>query len=139
VSTGHNRDSQRADFSGFPARLNELADVGLNLFFAPSYREFQTMTTIACCNGFMACDSQWTDGAGLSMTSKEKITRLPSGALLGEAGDNDSRDIRTLLANVTTPDELPTRAELCALRMDSYAGMILFPTKELWVHHYRRA
>jgi hypothetical protein len=32
VSTGPNRDGQRADFSGFPARCNELADVGLNLF-----------------------------------------------------------------------------------------------------------
>lgn len=32
MSTGRNRDSQRADFSGFPARLDELADVGLNLF-----------------------------------------------------------------------------------------------------------
>lgn len=32
MSTGQNRDSQRADFSGFPARLDELADVGPNLF-----------------------------------------------------------------------------------------------------------
>lgn len=32
VSTGRNRDRQRADFSGFPARFNEAADVGRNLF-----------------------------------------------------------------------------------------------------------
>lgn len=32
VSTGHNGDGQRADFSGFPARLNEAADVGPNPF-----------------------------------------------------------------------------------------------------------
>lgn len=32
VSTGRNRDRQRADFSGFPARFNEAADVGRDLF-----------------------------------------------------------------------------------------------------------
>jgi hypothetical protein len=32
VSTGHNGDGQRADFSGFPARGNELRDVGLDPF-----------------------------------------------------------------------------------------------------------
>lgn len=29
VSTGHDEDGQRADFSGFPARPDETADVGL--------------------------------------------------------------------------------------------------------------
>lgn len=32
VSTGHNGDGQRADFSGFPARSNAMADVGLHPF-----------------------------------------------------------------------------------------------------------
>jgi hypothetical protein len=30
VSTGHNSYGQRSDFSGFPERCNEQADVGLN-------------------------------------------------------------------------------------------------------------
>jgi hypothetical protein len=32
VLTGHNRDGQRIDFSGFPVRFNEMADLGLYLF-----------------------------------------------------------------------------------------------------------
>lgn len=38
VSTGHDEDSQRADFSGFPARSNEAADVGLKSSLCMSMR-----------------------------------------------------------------------------------------------------
>jgi hypothetical protein len=88
------------------------------------------MTTIACKNGVMACDSCWTDTNWLVGTSKNKITKLKSGALLGEAGDNDSRAIVKLLQNVKTFAQMPTALELAECAVD-YAAIILFPGGEM--------
>lgn len=88
------------------------------------------MTTIACKDGVMACDSCWTDTNGMIGTSKNKITRLKSGALLGEAGDNDSRAVQALLQNVKSFDQMPTAKEIANCEVE-YAAIILFPSGEM--------
>lgn len=88
------------------------------------------MTTIACKDGVMACDSCWTDGNGIFGTSMNKVVRLKSGALLGEAGDNDSRAVVKILQNVKSFEGMPTALELAACCVD-YAAVILFPNGEM--------
>jgi hypothetical protein len=88
------------------------------------------MTTIACKDRIMACDSCWTDSNWLVGTSKNKITKLKSGALLGEAGDNDSRAVQKLLQNVKNFSQMPSALELAACCVD-YAGIILFQNGEM--------
>lgn len=89
------------------------------------------MTTIAYRSGIMACDSCWSDG-DMQAVSAIKIRRLSSGALLGEAGDNDCRAIYALLDKVKDPRKLPTRAELSATRVD-FAGLLALPKGGVWV------
>lgn len=88
------------------------------------------MTTIACKDRVMACDSSWTNGSDIVATLANKIVRLSSGALLGEAGDNDSRHVRILLDKVKTFDKMPLSKELAELKLD-YAAIILFPNGEM--------
>jgi ATP-dependent protease HslVU (ClpYQ) peptidase subunit len=88
------------------------------------------MTTIAYKDGMMACDSCWTIG-NIHVTSLSKITRLPSGALLGQAGDNDCREMENFLSKVKTPRGLPTRKELLDLRLE-YAGLLVLPSKHIF-------
>lgn len=59
-----------------------------------------------------------------------KVTRLKSGALLGEAGDNDSRAVVKLLQNCKTFDQMPSALELAECRLE-YAAIILFPNGEM--------
>lgn len=83
------------------------------------------MTTVAYKDGIMACDSCWSDNESWD-TSQTKIKRLSSGALLGSAGDNDSRQIERLFDKVKTPAGLPDKAAVLALRV-SYGGIIVLP------------
>ena len=83
------------------------------------------MTTVACKDGWMACDSCWTDSNWLHGTSLTKIIRLKSGALLGEAGDNDSRAVVKLLQNCKTFDQLPSAIDLAATKVDC-CSLIMF-------------
>ncbi len=83
------------------------------------------MTTIAYANGMMACDSAWADDDGMVMTRRTKITRLASGALLGEAGDDDSRHVQVLFAHAKSPRSLPTRAQLAEMALDYDAVLVL--------------
>ena len=83
------------------------------------------MTAIAYKDGLMACDSAWSDEQYL-VTRATKIVRLPSGTLLGEAGDDDSRAFRELLSRVKTPKGLPSRKQLLELQMD-YCAILVFP------------
>jgi hypothetical protein len=73
----------------------------------------------------MACDSAWADEDGMVMTRRTKITRLASGALLGEAGDDDSRHVQALFAHAKTPRSLPTRKQLADLALDYDAVLVL--------------
>lgn len=83
------------------------------------------MTTIAYRDGIMACDSCWSENKAVD-TLQTKIERLPSGALLGSAGDNDNRQIKKLFANVKTPAGLPDKAAILAIRCE-YAGILVLP------------
>lgn len=83
------------------------------------------MTTVAYRNGQMACDSCWTYG-GTVDTLATKINRLSSGALFGQAGQNDGRGLVALLDKVKTPGQLPSYEALMALRAD-VLGLLVLP------------
>jgi hypothetical protein len=89
------------------------------------------MTIIVWRAGVMACDSCWASN-GTQTVSMIKIKRLSSGALLGSAGENDSREMERLLDKIKHPDKLPTRQELIAIRLD-YEGLIAFPRGGVWM------
>ena len=89
------------------------------------------MTVIAYRSGIMCCDSCWASN-GTQTVSMIKIKRLTSGALLGSAGENDSREMEKLLDKIKHPDKLPSRQELIALKLD-YAGLIAFPRGGVWM------
>lgn len=79
----------------------------------------------------MACDSCWSDG-DTQAASLIKIKRLSSGALLGQAGDNDCRGIEALLDKITDPKKLPTRDMFAATR-ESFKGLLALPRGGVWV------
>jgi len=83
------------------------------------------MTTVAWDGKVMASDSCWSlDDAVDSLMNK--ISRLSSGALLGQAGDNDARAIVRMLDKIKTPAGLPLRDDLLKIRLD-YMGLLVFP------------
>lgn len=88
------------------------------------------MTTVACKDRIMACDSSWTNGSDIVATLANKIVRLSSGAVLGEAGDNDSRHVRVLLDKAKSFDKMPFSKELAEMKLD-YSAIILFPNGEM--------
>jgi hypothetical protein len=84
------------------------------------------MTTVAYRAGTMACDSCWTAGDGGIDSLASKIRRLKSGALLGAAGDNDSRPLERLLDRVATPARMPPFETLIAIRRE-FCGLLVLP------------
>jgi len=88
------------------------------------------MTVIAYRDGVMACDSCWND-RGTIDTLGNKIVRLKSGALLGQSGDNDVRELIGLLQHVKTPQTLPSRSQLIALRAD-FDGLLVFKKNRIF-------
>lgn len=74
----------------------------------------------------MACDSATTDDSNAVVSLGNKVLRLKSGALLGEAGDADSRAMVRLLQKVRSFDDVPLALELAACKID-YSGILLFP------------
>lgn len=89
------------------------------------------MTVIAWRNGIMACDSCWSYGS-TQVASAIKIKRLSSGALLGSAGDNDSRAMEVLLDKIKDPSKLPTREQLAATKCD-FLGLLALPRGGVYV------
>lgn len=87
------------------------------------------MTTIAFKDGVMACDSCWSLGDAVD-TLSPKITRLKSGALLGQSGGNDGRIFIELLENVKTYRGLPSYNTLLGIR-SSFLGLLVLPNKEI--------
>ncbi len=85
------------------------------------------MTTIAYRNGIMAGDSSFTFN-GIVDTLSRKVFRLKSGALLGQAGDNDGRPLLDLLEGVRTARQLPARADILALRIN-FLGLLVLPSR----------
>jgi hypothetical protein len=90
------------------------------------------MTTIACSRvkGVMASDALWTVGV-LKAVNRTKIRRLPSGALLGTAGENDCRAFEALLGGVKRASDLPLPRVFNRLRQE-IEGLILFPDLRLF-------
>jgi hypothetical protein len=89
------------------------------------------MTVIAYCKGIMACDSMWGDDNDMLLTRRTKLTRLSSGAIIGEAGDDDSRHVIELLSKVKTPAGLPSREALLKLAID-YDAVLVFPSGRIF-------
>lgn len=86
------------------------------------------MTTIAYCNGVMACDSCWTgDDGDLQEVSHTKIIRLASGGLLGQSGANDAREIELLFDKVKDTKQLPKHGDLLNTRVD-FTGLLVLPS-----------
>lgn len=83
------------------------------------------MTCIAWRSGIMACDSCWTYG-DTHVASLIKIKRLSSGALLGQAGDNDCRAMEALLDKIKDPRKLPSKLELATTK-DEFLGLLALP------------
>jgi len=83
------------------------------------------MTTIAYRDGVMAGDSSFTFNDVVDTLSR-KVHRLKSGALLGQAGDNDGRHLVALLDGARTAKQLPSRADLLGLRAN-FVGLLVLP------------
>lgn len=79
----------------------------------------------------MACDSSWTYGDTL-VGSGIKIKRLSSGALLGQAGDNDARAVEALLDKIKDQRKLPNKVELASTK-DDFTGLLALPGGDVWV------
>jgi hypothetical protein len=73
----------------------------------------------------MACDSCWTNGSGTVDVLANKIFRLSSGGILGQAGQNDGRPIVEMFDKVKTPGQLPSYDALCKLRVSSICLLVL--------------
>lgn len=89
------------------------------------------MTVIAYRAGVMSCDSCWTHG-DTQVVSLIKIKRLSSGALLGQAGDNDARGMESLLDKIKDAKKLPTREEL-AKTLVNFVGLWALPKGGVFV------
>ena len=89
------------------------------------------MTTIAFKDGVMAADSKCTDDHGAFLTKCRKIDRLANGALLGQSGDGDARELFALLGKAT-PKRLPSRAELAETKVD-FHGILAFPNGRVFM------
>lgn len=88
------------------------------------------MTTIAWRHDTLAGDSAITE-SGTLVSLAPKIHKLKSGAIVGYAGDADSRALHRLLERVKKPDELPSVAKLRELKQD-HAAIIVFPSGEVF-------
>jgi hypothetical protein len=78
----------------------------------------------------MAADSRIGDGES-HITRCQKIFLLPSGALIGEAGDADARPMRELLGDVKTARAMPPRQRIADMKCD-FVGLLLLKNGELW-------
>ncbi len=80
----------------------------------------------------LAADSRASDDKGeYHLTDCQKVYRLKNGALLGLAGDGDSRDLQTLLEKAT-PRKMPSRAQLVELKLDATA-LLVFPKGQVFM------
>lgn len=91
------------------------------------------MTTIAYKDGWMAADSKCTDGwTGAFLTKTHKIWRCKkNGALVGQCGDADCRDILPLLEGAT-PKRMPTREQLANTKC-SGSWIVAFPRGAVFI------
>lgn len=88
------------------------------------------MTTIAWRAGILAGDSATTEH-GTIISLAPKVHKLKSGAIVGYAGDADSRALHRLLEKTNKPNELPSVAKLRELKQD-HAAIIAFPNGKVF-------
>lgn len=89
------------------------------------------MTVIAWDGKVLASDSCISTGAYYEGSAK-KLFRLKSGGMLGISGDADSRAVINTLDSIKDGADLPTRAELEALKTDGQYLLVL-PDKTTWI------
>ena len=94
------------------------------------------MTTVAFKDGIMAADSQASDGEDF-FCRITKIHRLHNGALVGQSGDCDVRDVLAVLEKAT-PRKMPTREALWNTKT-SFSGIVAFPGGKLYTVDIGRA
>lgn len=88
------------------------------------------MTTIAWRGDAIVGDSATTEH-GTVISLAPKVHKLKSGAVVGYAGDADSRALHKLLEKVKKPDDLPSVAKLRELKQD-HTALILFPSGKVF-------
>lgn len=89
------------------------------------------MTTIAVKDGIVVSDTAITNYKKRYIGTVEKIFRLPNGQLYASCGESDCRELRKLLRDVKTPDDMPLAADLAEIKADIEA-IVLFKTGEIW-------
>lgn len=94
------------------------------------------MTTVAYKDGVMAADSQISDGSSFC-TRINKLTRLASGAVLGQSGEADIRDIIACLDKCTAR-RMPSRKTLSETKTD-FSGILAYPSGKVYLIDVRRA
>lgn len=88
------------------------------------------MTTIAWRADTIVGDSATTEH-GTLISLAPKVHKLKSGAIVGYAGDADSRALHAILEKVRKPADLPSVAKLRELKQD-HAAIILFPSGKVF-------
>jgi hypothetical protein len=66
----------------------------------------------------------------MHLTNVQKLFTLPSGAILGTAGDSDDREVRAVLARAT-PKRMPKCAKLAETCV-MFEGLLVFPSSEVF-------
>lgn len=90
------------------------------------------MTAIAYKAGVMAADSMSCESEnGMIHSLDPKIYRLKSGAMIGLAGDSDSRSAIALLDDVRTREQLPTALQVRDLQQ-TISALLVLPDESVW-------
>lgn len=88
------------------------------------------MTVIAWDGKVLAADSRCSQN-DIHVTNCRKIFKLKNGALLGTAGDDDDRDVRSVLAKCS-PRKMPSRQQLADTKTD-FTGLLIFPKGHVFI------
>lgn len=89
------------------------------------------MTTIVTKGGWVVAESALTNEKNRRIGDVQKIFRLEYGHIYGSCGDDDDRELRRLLHNVKTPEDMPLPAELKKIDADLEA-IVVFKSGEVW-------
>lgn len=90
------------------------------------------MTCIVWDGKTLAADSLEAFENGIRLGNCKKIFRLKSGGMIGTAGDSDARAIIALVENIKDENDLPSKAELEATKVDGEFLLVL-PDKSVFM------
>lgn len=88
--------------------------------------------TVLAWDGKNMCSDSLATADGKRWGRSKKLHRLKSGAILGTAGDCDSRAVNELLDLCETEADLPSSADLRKTRT-IFGGLLWLPDRTLWV------